>query len=138
MLHLLKDVHGEGVDLRQETEDKYEREEEDEHVHAVLGEAQVLPGRKLDSVEGEGIEAVVAVRGRLESQGQAATENEVDRPAEDDDPVDAVSRAGAVRLYRLQQRVLAAGGDGAEEEEADVLVVAFLEDEAAEDSDEDC
>jgi len=135
--HLFKDVHGEGVDLRQETEDENEREEQDEHVDPVLGEAEVLFGRKLDSVEREGVQAVAAIGSGLKGQGEAATEDEVNRPTEDDDPVDAVRRAGAVRLDRLEQGVLAAGGDDAEEEEADVLVVALLEDEAAEDADED-
>jgi hypothetical protein len=36
-----------------------------------------------------------------------------------------VRRAGAVRLHRLEQGVLAAGGHSAEEEEADVLVVTL-------------
>ena len=56
----------------------------------------------------------------FEGKSNRATENEINRTTEDDDSIDAMSRAGAVGLHRLQQGVLAAGRHHAEEEQTEM------------------
>ena len=74
---LLEDVHREGVDLRQESEDKYEWEKEDEEVNPVPSDPQVILRRKLEAVECESAHAFATVGRSLETQGEAAAEDEV-------------------------------------------------------------
>ena len=55
-----------------------------------------------------------------EEQG-CADDDEVDGPAEGDEPVEAVGGRRGVGLDALEQRVLAAGADDAEQEDVDVV-----------------
>lgn len=77
-IDLLEDVHREGVDLRQESKNKNEREKEDEEVNPVTGDPQVILRWKLEAVESESTHAFATVGRGLETQGKAAAEDEVD------------------------------------------------------------
>ncbi len=75
---LLKDVHRECVDLRQESEDKNEWEKEDEEVNPVTSDPQVILCWKLEAVESESAHTFATVGRGLETQSEAAAEDEVD------------------------------------------------------------